>query len=120
MDLSTKIAVRYIFAKNKINFISIITFISIVGISVGVAALIVVMSIFNGFRQISEEQLLAFDPHIRLLPKKSLYIENYQHINEKLRFISDIKVFSPVLENKVVISKNNNIQVVNLVSYLLE
>jgi len=91
MNISTRIAFRYIFTKKNINFISIITFISIVGITVGVAALIVVMSIFNGFRQISESQILAFDPHIRLIPKKSLSTDDLSQLKKKLKLYPKLK-----------------------------
>ncbi|NWF89677.1 MAG: ABC transporter permease, partial [Ignavibacteriaceae bacterium] len=49
MNLESFIAKRYLLSKHKINFITVISFISIAGITIGVAALIVVLSVFNGF-----------------------------------------------------------------------
>jgi lipoprotein-releasing system permease protein len=51
MKFETFISKRYLISKHKMNFISIISLISITGITIGVAALIVVLSVFNGFRQ---------------------------------------------------------------------
>jgi len=58
------IAKRYLKAKHKINFISILSFISWVGISLGVAALVIVISVFNGFGDLVKDLLLGYDPHI--------------------------------------------------------
>ena len=60
------IASRYLLSKKKIQFITIITLISIVGVTVGVAALICVLSVFNGFSKYQLDILTGFDPHIRI------------------------------------------------------
>jgi len=60
------IAKRYLLSKHKINFITIISFISITGITLGVAALIVVLSVFNGFGSLVTSFLMNFDPHLRV------------------------------------------------------
>ena len=66
MNFETFIAKRYLISKHKINFITIISFISISGITVGVAALIVVLSVFNGFGSLVTSYLMSLDPHIRI------------------------------------------------------
>lgn len=60
------IALRYLRARRKTGMITIISIISVLGITVGVAALIVVMSVFNGFNEFAVEQLVSYDPHIRI------------------------------------------------------
>lgn len=60
------IARRYLRSKHTLNFISVISTISIVGITIGVAALVIVMSLFNGFQSLIERFLVGFDPHIRI------------------------------------------------------
>jgi lipoprotein-releasing system permease protein len=116
MSLDVKIAKKYIF-NGKINLISIITFISILGITVGVAALIVVLSIFNGFRQLSEEQLLGFDPHIRIVSKNSAYLSDVETITQKIKNNPCVKKFSPALTTRAVVYKSNNLQLVELIAY---
>ena len=60
------IAKRYLKAKRKSGFISIITYISIGGVTIGVTALILVLSVMNGFEQEVRSRLLGADAHIRL------------------------------------------------------
>ena len=65
-SFETFIALRYLRARQKTGLITIISIISILGITVGVAALIIVMSVFNGFNRFAVEQLVSYDPHIRI------------------------------------------------------
>ena len=60
------VALRYLRARRQTGMITIISIISVLGITVGVAALIVVMSVFNGFNEFAVEQLVSYDPHIRV------------------------------------------------------
>lgn len=62
------IARRYLRAKRKVSLISIISTISILGITVGVFALVCVMSVFNGFNTLVKDLLVGFDPHLRVTP----------------------------------------------------
>lgn len=62
------------FAKHSVNFITIISLISVAGIFVGSAALVCVTSIFNGFRGLVETTLVNFDPHIRITDKSGSII----------------------------------------------
>lgn len=64
--LALFIARRYLRSKHTLNFISVITAISIGGITLGVAALVIVMSLFNGFQALIDRFLIGFDPHIRI------------------------------------------------------
>lgn len=61
------IAKRYLVSKKEAGFITLITTISIVGITIGVAALVVVLSVFNGFSGLVTGILVGFDPHLRIL-----------------------------------------------------
>jgi lipoprotein-releasing system permease protein len=62
------IARRYLRSKRQLRFINIIMLVSIIGITVGVAALIIVLSVFNGFNSVVTQVLVNFDPHIRVEP----------------------------------------------------
>jgi lipoprotein-releasing system permease protein len=59
-------AARYLRSKHSLNFISVITGISIGGTALGVAALIIVMSLFNGFQSLIDRFLIGADPHVRV------------------------------------------------------
>ncbi len=66
MYLERFIAARYVRSKRQLRFINIIMLVSVTGITVGVAALIVVLSVFNGFNSVVTQVLVGFDPHIRI------------------------------------------------------
>ena len=60
------IARRYLRSKRQLRFINIIMLVSVVGITVGVAALVIVLSVFNGFNSVVTNVLVGFDPHVRI------------------------------------------------------
>jgi lipoprotein-releasing system permease protein len=62
------IAQRYLRSKRQMRFINIIMLVSVIGITVGVAALVVVLSVFNGFNSVVTQVLVGFDPHLRIEP----------------------------------------------------
>ncbi|MGD9157918.1 MAG: lipoprotein-releasing system transmembrane subunit LolC, partial [Desulfobacteraceae bacterium] len=66
MYFETFLSLRYLRAKRKQAFISVISFISIAGVMVGVMALIVVLSVMNGFRSGLISKSLGIMPHIRI------------------------------------------------------
>ena len=64
--LERKIAYRYLFTKKKDGFINIISTFSFIGITLGVAVLIVVMSVMNGFRSELINKINGFNPHVKI------------------------------------------------------
>lgn len=71
MKFTLYIAKRYLLAKKEAGFITVISLISIIGVTVGVAALVVVLSVFNGFSSLVTDILVGFDPHVRIQKTKS-------------------------------------------------
>ncbi len=115
MKVDNLISMRYIFPKHSFNFISYITFLSILGIIIGNASLIAVQSIFNGFQELTIKQIVGIDPHIRLVPQKGYYI-NLNTINIKqIKGIEQINFINPTLQSKVVAVHNSKMQVFNLI-----
>jgi len=66
MSIERFIARRYLLGKKRFSFINIIALLATMGIAFGVAALVVVMSVFNGFGGLVTEIMLKVDPHIRI------------------------------------------------------
>lgn len=88
MSFPFLIAKRYFFSVKKKNFVHIISLVSLAGIAVGSAALILVLSVFNGFEDLILKMYNSHDPHIKITLKKgktfdpkSLKIE-HQNIKE--------------------------------------
>ncbi|MBL7974588.1 MAG: ABC transporter permease, partial [Candidatus Kapabacteria bacterium] len=105
------IARRYIFARRTLQFISFITLLSLAGIAVGVAAIVCVSSIFNGFYDITKSMMLRFDPHIKVQAAKGAYIPKVEAIVEQIRKSTEVKTVVPVLSGRVVIRHGESIQI---------
>ena len=80
------IATRYIKSRRVEGFISISAWFSLIGIALGVATLIVVMSVMNGFRTELVNRILGINGHLIIYKNNGLSIENY---NEIVKQISD-------------------------------
>ena len=79
------IAQRYLRSKQQMRFINIIMLVSVIGITVGVAALIVVLSVFNGFNSVVTNVLIGFDPHIRIEAAKGKSFALTEALERQLR-----------------------------------
>ncbi|MBK8551507.1 MAG: ABC transporter permease [Ignavibacteria bacterium] len=111
MGLEFFIAKRYLFSKKKFNFITIISLISIAGVTIGVAALIIVLSVFNGFSSKVTSILISFDPHIRIEAAGSNKLTDYASVQEKIKDLG-IKSSTPYTLNKGMLANENSNEVV--------
>jgi lipoprotein-releasing system permease protein len=114
MNLETFIAKRYLISKHKINFITIISFISIVGVTIGVAALIVVLSVFNGFGSLVTKYMMNFEPHIRAQVISEEGEKNIQQLSDLLSKLKESEGFTPFVNGKVLAYNKGLTKVVNL------
>ena len=94
---------RYLKPKNKERFFSLITILSFIGISSGVAILIIVMSVMNGLRSELFDKLIGINGHILIYPYSERGIDNSDQIKENLEEIKEIKNFFPMLEAQVLL-----------------
>ena len=111
MGLEFFIAKRYLFSKKKFNFITIISLISIIGVTIGVAALIIVLSVFNGFSSRVTSILISFDPHIRIEATEGNKVTDYNSIQEKIKDLG-IKSSAPYTLNKGMLTNETSNEVV--------
>ena len=86
--LERKIAFRYLFTKKKDGFINIISTFSFLGIALGVAVLIVVMSVMNGFRTELINKINGFNPHLKIFANEKSQIDLKKISDKKIREIS--------------------------------
>ncbi len=108
MDNTSFIARRYLFSRKHISLISTLTYISIAGVTIGTALLIVVLSVFNGFFDVIKSLLLSYDPDIRIESSSSSIFNENQQLIDELNSIPEIKVFSPYVEGKALLSYRND------------
>lgn len=100
MKIDNFISLRYIFSKKKFQFITFISWLSSIGIAIGVVALIIVASMFEGFQKIAEDQILGIDPHLRIY-------SNDKQILDFLENEESVKSFTKAYESKILISSRN-------------
>ena len=102
--LEKEITLRYLKTRKKDGFLNIISIFSFIGISLGVAVLIIVMSVMNGFRTELINKIVGFNAHVTVKPYESP-ISLEQLNNENLRLISEELILSNSGE-AIVISKD--------------
>ena len=102
--LERVIALRYLSPSRKEGQLSLIALFSFIGIMLGVAALIIVMSVMNGFRQDLLNNILGFKGHICLYSKSVSGINNHKKIIQSLHNIKAIKSATPLIEEQSIVS----------------
>ncbi|GAB1371487.1 ABC transporter permease [Candidatus Kapaibacterium sp.] len=116
MKVEQFIAFRYIITKRTYHFISIITILSLIGITVGVAAIIAVLSIFNGFQVLTKSQFIGFDPHIRIIPESGAWINFQDSLYNEISKIEEIEIISKNIQGRIIGSNRSELQVFTLVT----
>jgi len=107
MKLPLFFAKRYLFSKKSINAINIISSISVIGVLVSTAALVIVLSFYNGLEKFILSQYSVFSPELRIEPKSGKVFSTQDVAFKKLRSIPEITSYSEVLEEKVLAEFNN-------------
>ena len=108
------IAFRYLLSKKNLKFVSIISAISVTGVTIGVAALVVVLSVFNGFGSLVSSILINFDPHLRIESIVPMDSVNSVPMLEYISRQSHVKACSPFVGGKALIVSKNVNRVVNI------
>ena len=103
MRLPFFIAKRYLFSKKKQNAINIISGISIVGVTVGTTALIVVLSVFNGISLFLEQITDSLTPDLVISPASGKYTTFDSTVYEYLGKNGDIAYFNDIVEEKALV-----------------
>lgn len=92
---------RYLRAKRKEGFISVITGFAVVGIALGVATLIIVMSVMNGFRAELLSRILGINGHIGIVSTVGLLFNNYHQAVQDIAAIENVKIVIPQIEKQL-------------------
>ena len=103
MNLSFYIARRYLFGKKSQNAINIISGISVGGVTVGTLALVIVLSVFNGFDQVVKSLFSTFDPDIKISAVEGKTFESDAAALDELGSLPGVSHVSRVLEENVLL-----------------
>jgi lipoprotein-releasing system permease protein len=102
------IGLRYLKAKRKSTFISIITFISTAGVTLGVMALIIVLAVMTGFERDLKEKILGTNAHLVII-RSGAPMDNYKNIMEQLKRLPGVEAATPFIYNQVMLSTGRNV-----------
>jgi lipoprotein-releasing system permease protein len=98
------LALRYLRARRKEGFISVIAGFSFLGILLGVATLIIVMAVMNGFRKELFAKILGLDGHVIVIRQDHADFPDYEEYARKLATAATVKKVVPLIESQVIAS----------------
>ena len=107
MNFPFFLALKYL--KPKRSVASVITCVSILGVMLGVAVVIIVRSVMTGFGDIWEEKILDFKPHISLVPMAGNVIRGENEIAGSIRKIPGVVSVTPEIDTRVLLSYNGRV-----------
>ena len=104
MSFELFVARRYLTAKRKQAFTSVITFISVLGISIGVAALIIALALITGFQGDVQDKILGATSHLMVSDITGQGMTDFESISAKLRKMKGVRSVTPVIYNMAIFS----------------
>lgn len=107
MDYRFQIARRYLASRREVSLISIITGISMTGVTLGVAALIVVLSVMNGFYDVVRDLLVSLDPHVRVVSAQGQGVAQADSLLRLARETKHVTAAAPYVEGKALLLSRN-------------
>jgi lipoprotein-releasing system permease protein len=103
------IGLRYLKAKRKQTFISIITIISIVGVTVGVMTLIVVLAVMSGFEKTLKEKILGTQAHLVVLKATQQGMDHYGELVKEVEQVKGVVSATPFIYTEVMLSSESTV-----------
>ncbi|MGC4020610.1 MAG: FtsX-like permease family protein [Cyclobacteriaceae bacterium] len=99
MKLPLFIAWRYFFSKRTTNFINLISILAVVGVAFSTAALVIVLSVFNGLGDLLSSLNNSFDPEIKIESVKGKSFEATPELIQKIKTVEQVQVVTEVIED---------------------
>ena len=103
MAVSLFIARRYLFSKKSTNAINVISAISVVGVAVTTMALVIVLSVFNGFHDLVASLFTAFDPQIEVVPAKGKDAPTDDPVLTQIKQLPEVDVATECVEDNALV-----------------
>lgn len=114
MNFSFYIAKRYLFARKSKNVINIISAISVVGVSIGTMALIVILSVFNGFDNLVQSLFNSFDPDIKITIKEGKTFSSGAERIQNLKKLKGVLYMSEIIEENALLKYDDRQYIVTV------
>ena len=107
MSFPLYIASRYLLSKKSHHAINIISGVSVCGVAIATAALVCILSVFNGFQDMVAGLFTAFDPELKVMPAEGKFMPADAKELEALRRMDGIEVYTETLEDNALLMINN-------------
>lgn len=98
--VSLRIALRYLFSRKSHNAVHVISVISMAGVAVATAAIVCVLSVFNGFSDLAYSHLSLIDPQLKIVPVQGKVIERADSLCTLVRNIDKVKISAPAISEQ--------------------
>lgn len=103
-----KVGLRYLRSKQKDSFVSFISLVSIIGIALGVAALITVLSVMNGFQREIRSKIIGVTAHIQIMNAAG-QLPMWQAVGAKARTNPHVLAYAPYIDGQALVSFDGNV-----------
>lgn len=100
MNFPFFIARRYLFSKKSTHVINVISSISVIGVAVATMALVIVLSVFNGFHDLVASLFTSFDPQLKVVPVEGKTAPSDDPILTQIRFLPEVDVATETVEDQ--------------------
>ena len=115
MKPSLKIALRYLFSRKQHNAVNIISMISVGGVAVAAMAMVVVLSVFNGFAELSQKQLSHLAPPLQITPASGSIISNCDSVSRIVCGIDGVNAAEPIVTQQALAATQSTQIPVNII-----
>lgn len=109
MKFESFIALRYLFARRKQSFISVISIISVLGVALGVASLIVVLGVMNGFTKDLRDKILGVNAHVITMSAAG-NLTGYTELSKEIEGVSGVTGVTPFIYSELMASSSHGVK----------
>ncbi|NHZ46585.1 lipoprotein-releasing ABC transporter permease subunit [Nitratidesulfovibrio liaohensis] len=110
MSFELFVALRYLFARRRQTFISVISVTSILGVALGVASLIVVLGVMNGFTTDLRDKILGANAHGIVMSADRTGLTDAPHLIDKIRQVDGVRGATPFIYSEVMLSTPHGVK----------
>lgn len=110
MSFELFVAARYLFARRKQAFISVISVMAILGVGLGVASLIVVMGVMNGFTTDLRDKILGANAHVIVMSHKPAAMRDTSELLERIAQVPGVKAETPFIYSETMLSTPHGVK----------
>lgn len=114
MPLASRIARRYLLSRRLPGPVNLISWIAVVGVALGTAALYIILSVFNGFSALIGDVFQAFDPQLKVVPQAGQHFTYTDSLLARVRDLPGVAAVVPTLEGRALLRYHENQAVVTI------